>query len=129
MGILSGLPDSFPWFLWDELIPQVEININMLRQSNFAPTTPEYAYLNGTHDYNCHPYSPLGCAVLLHENPDQHSSWSIISIHCWYTGTSMDNYQKFKTWTKEMKLDRICDTVFSNKNTSLSPRLHQHMWW
>ena len=38
VGILSGLPSSFPWSLWDELLPQVEMNGNILRKLNVAPT-------------------------------------------------------------------------------------------
>ena len=39
VGILNGLPDLFHWQLWYELLPQVNININLLRQSNVAPTS------------------------------------------------------------------------------------------
>ena len=48
--ILRDLSASFPWLLWYKLPPQVEININMLRQSNVDPFILSYAYLNGTHD-------------------------------------------------------------------------------
>ena len=36
--ILAGVDDDFPMQLWDKLLPQAEITINLLRQSNATPT-------------------------------------------------------------------------------------------
>ena len=112
MVILSSLLCSFPWLLWYELLPQVDMNINMLRKSNVAPTILEYAHINGPHNCNYHKLAPLGCAVLLHKKPYQRSSCSMPSIHGWYTRTSMENFRDFNNRTKETKLERISDTFF-----------------
>ncbi len=32
LSILAGVADDFPLKLWDKLIPQAEININLLQQ-------------------------------------------------------------------------------------------------
>ena len=52
VGVLRSFPSSFPWLLWDNLIPQVEMNINILRKSNMALTILSYAHLNGLHNNN-----------------------------------------------------------------------------
>ena len=38
ISILSGTDPSFPLSLWDKLLPQAELTVNLLRQSNSTPT-------------------------------------------------------------------------------------------
>ena len=47
LSILAGLPDDFPWSLWDRLLPQAETTLNLLRQSHATPTVSAYAHLYG----------------------------------------------------------------------------------
>ncbi|KAL7516095.1 hypothetical protein ACHAWF_000024, partial [Thalassiosira exigua] len=37
IGVCSGLPQSFPLHQWDELLPQIDMQVNLLRFSNVAP--------------------------------------------------------------------------------------------
>merc|ERR1711966_175860 len=38
ISILAGTDPNFPLKLWDTLLPQTELTLNLLRQSNAAPT-------------------------------------------------------------------------------------------
>jgi hypothetical protein len=38
LSVLAGTADTFPTNLWDRLLPQTEITLNLLRQSNATPT-------------------------------------------------------------------------------------------
>ena len=38
LSILAGVSDAFPNLLWDCLLPQTELTLNLLRQSNIAPS-------------------------------------------------------------------------------------------
>jgi hypothetical protein len=40
--VLSGVDDNFPMRLWDRLLPQTVPTLNLLRQSNVAPTVSAY---------------------------------------------------------------------------------------
>ena len=120
MGVLRSLLCSFPWSLWYELLPQVEMNINMLRRSNVAPTIFEYAHINGPHNYNFHQLAPLGCELLLHKKPSQRSSCSMHSINFWYKDTYMEHFRNFSARTKETKLERISDIFFLNTIPNIS---------
>ena len=62
--ILSGVDSSFPLHLWDRLLPQAEMTLNLLTSKVSA-----WAYLFRPHDYYAIPLEPLGCAVQLHEKP------------------------------------------------------------
>ncbi len=61
-AISAGVDDSFPMQLWDKLVPQT---LNLLRQSNAAPTVSAYQYAHGNFDYNRMPLAPMGCVVQL----------------------------------------------------------------
>ena len=47
LSILAGAADDFPMHLWDRLLPQAEITVNLLRQSNATPTVSAYAHMSG----------------------------------------------------------------------------------
>ena len=74
--MLAGTADNFPPSLWDKLLPQTEITLNLLRQSNATPTVSTYAHLNGPFDYNKMPLAPMGCQVQVHEKTDKRGTWA-----------------------------------------------------
>ncbi|KAL7477419.1 hypothetical protein ACHAW6_003223 [Cyclotella cf. meneghiniana] len=59
--------------LWECLVPQAEMTINLLRQLNVVPKVSVYAYMNGPHDYNKMPLAPLGCSMQVHDKPNNKS--------------------------------------------------------
>jgi hypothetical protein len=63
LSILVGTADSFLLHLWDRLLPQTEITLNLLHQSNATPNVSAYAHLLGPFDYNKMPLAPMGCEV------------------------------------------------------------------
>jgi hypothetical protein len=50
-AILARVDDSFPMQLWDKLLSQTVLTLNLLRQSNVAPTVSAYQYVHGNFDY------------------------------------------------------------------------------
>ena len=60
---MAGVVDNFPLHLWDCLLPQVKIAINLRRQSNAVLTVSAYAHLSGLYDYNKMPLAPMGCTT------------------------------------------------------------------
>ncbi len=74
LSILAGTAESFPLSLWDHLLPQTEITLNLLCQSNATPTVSVYAHLCGPFDYNKMPLAPMGCEVQVHKKTDQHGT-------------------------------------------------------
>jgi hypothetical protein len=70
LSILAGVVLDFPMKLWDKLLPQAKITINLLHQSNTTPTVSAYAHLNGPFNYSKMPLAPMGCQVQVHEKTD-----------------------------------------------------------
>jgi len=71
LSVLAGEAEDFPPALWDRLLPQTGITVNLLRQSNATPTVSAYAHLCGPFDYNKMPLTPMGCTVQVHEKTDK----------------------------------------------------------
>eukprot|EP00804_Cyclotella_cryptica_P021956 CCRYP_000903-RA/>CCRYP_000903-RA protein AED:0.16 eAED:0.16 QI:0/0/0/1/1/1/4/0/960 len=83
LSVLAGVADDFPLKLWDKLLPQAEITLNLLRQSNATPTVSAYAHLNGPFDYNKMPLAPMGCNAQVHEKTDSRGTWAFHSVDGW----------------------------------------------
>ncbi|KAL7490093.1 hypothetical protein ACHAW6_016101 [Cyclotella cf. meneghiniana] len=126
LSILAGTAEDFPLQLWDKLLPQAEITVNLLRQSNSTPTISAYAHMNGPFDYNKMPLAPLGCNVQVHEKTDTRGTWAFHSVDGWYIQTSPEHYRTHKCHIKSTNCDRFSDTVqFQHKritNPSVSAK-------
>ena len=78
IAILAGVDPSFPMNLWDRLIPQAVMTLNLLRQSHKNPSISAYQHVNGTFDYNKMPLAPLGCAVEMHESANRQNHGTLV---------------------------------------------------
>eukprot|EP00804_Cyclotella_cryptica_P027522 CCRYP_007476-RA/>CCRYP_007476-RA protein AED:0.26 eAED:0.26 QI:0/0/0/1/1/1/4/0/582 len=79
VAVISGTADKFPLHLWCQLIPHMERQLNLLRQSNANPKISAYAHLYGPHDYNAAPFAPLGMEALAHDKPHRRKTYA---QHC-----------------------------------------------
>jgi hypothetical protein len=61
--------------LWDKLLPQTILTLNLFRQSNVAPTVSAWQYVYQPFDYNKMPLAPMGCAVQIHKSNEQQGTW------------------------------------------------------
>jgi hypothetical protein len=66
---LSSVDPSFPMHLWDRLLPQAEITLNLLRTSRLHPQLSAAAHYHGLVDYNKTGFAPPGCKIIAHEIP------------------------------------------------------------
>jgi len=125
LSVLAQVPDDFPLKLWDKLLPQMEITLNLLRQSNATPTVSAYAHLNGPFNYNKMPLAPMGCNAHIHEKTNSRGTWAFHSVDRWCINTSPDHYQTHRCYIKSTNSDHLSDTVqFFHKhitNRSLTP--------
>jgi hypothetical protein len=110
--ILAGIDSLFPMSLWDPLVPQAVITLNLLRQANKMPSVSAYEFVNGKFDYNKFPLAPPGCAVEKHESTNRQNTWDPYSLSSWYLGMSTEHYRCHKIFCKKMRSERISDMVF-----------------
>jgi hypothetical protein len=111
-AILAGVDDSFPMQLWDKLLPQTVLTLNLLRQSNVAPTLSAYQYVHGNFDYNKMPLAPMGWAVQLYESINRRRTWADNSTDGWYLGTSNKHNRCHIIYVKKTRRKDIRHSIF-----------------
>ena len=67
ISILAGISDYFTRNLWDLLLPQTEMSLNLLRQSKTNSNISLWEAFNGEFNYNHAPLVPMGCRVNIHK--------------------------------------------------------------
>jgi hypothetical protein len=86
---LSSFDPSFPMHLWDRLLPQAEITLNLLRTSRLHPQLSAAAHYNGLVDYNKTAFAPPGCKIIAHERPGKRRTWAPHGQHGYSLGPAM----------------------------------------
>jgi hypothetical protein len=72
---ISSVDPAFPLHLWDRLLPQAEITLNLLRSSRLHPQLSAAAHFHGLVDYNKTAFAPPGCKIISHEKPGKRRTW------------------------------------------------------
>ncbi len=91
-AIIAGVDDNFPMNLWDRLLPQAVLTLNLLQQSNIARTVSAYQYIHLAFDYNKMPLAPMGCAAQIHKRSEKRGSWAANLVDGWYLRTTPEHY-------------------------------------
>jgi hypothetical protein len=65
--------------LWDRILPQAEITLNLLRSSRLHPQLSAAAHYHGLIDYNNTAFGPSGCKIIAHENHHKGAHWPLMA--------------------------------------------------
>ncbi len=112
ISILSGRSPTMPMHLWCQLLPQIKCQLLLLCQSKANPNILAYAHVHGHHNYNRHPFVPIGMEALAHDRPHKRR---LFAQHCrkaFVLGTSTEHYQCWKFWLVTMRATRISGKAF-----------------
>jgi hypothetical protein len=115
---LAGLcttDPNFPLYLWNKLIDQAIISLNLLHQSQINPRLSAYAQVHGNFDFNrTPPMAPTpGTKCISHVKPDKCKSWDLHGDLGWYIGPVMEHYRCWKVHITKTNAERTTDTNFS----------------
>jgi hypothetical protein len=108
---LCSLDPRFPLHLWDRLLPQAVITLNLLRGSRINPKQSAWAQYNGQFDFDRTPLGPPGCRVLVHVKPAVRETFAPHAVDGWYIGPALESYRCYKVWIWESQRERVCDTL------------------
>ena len=111
IAILCSCDPSFPLHLWDRLLPQAVITLNLLRTSTINDRLSAYAQVHGAFNFSSTPLGPPGTKVIVHEKPSQRGTWSPHGVEGWYLGPALDHYRNFVVYIPSTKSIRISDTL------------------
>lgn len=125
-GLCSADPD-FDLALWDHLIPQADMTLNLLRSSAINPQISAYEQMEGPYDYSKHPIHRPGCKVVSLVAPDNRGPYSPHGDIGYYLGPALDHYRCFHVWIPKTRAHRITDSIsFHPFNKLLHGQLDPH---
>jgi hypothetical protein len=96
-GLATVDPD-LPAHLWDSLLPQVEITLNLLRASRLHPQLSAAAHYHGLINDNKTTFGPPGCKIIAHEKPAQRHTWPSHGQPGWSLGPDMHHYRCYNVY-------------------------------
>jgi hypothetical protein len=121
-GLASVDPD-FPLHLWDYLLPQAEMTLNLLRKSRQHPRLSSAAHYHGMVDYNKTVFSPPGCKIIAHEKPSQWQTWEPHDQHGYSLGPTMHHYSCKNVYITSTATKKIVDTLEFFPHNSPMPQI------
>jgi hypothetical protein len=108
---LSSVDPSFPMHLWDRLLSQVEITLNLLRTSQLHPQLSAATHFHGLVDYKKADSAPPGCKIIAHEKPGKRRTWAPQGQHGYSLGSAMHHYRCQNVYITTTASERIVDTL------------------
>jgi hypothetical protein len=97
--------------LWDRLLPQAVITLNMLRTSRINPKLSAATHIFGQYDFNRAPMAPPGTRIIAHETPSRRRTWAPHGQDGWYIGPALEHYRCYTVYITKTRGDRIVETV------------------
>jgi hypothetical protein len=116
---LSSVDPSFPMHLWDRLLPQAEITLNLLRTSHLHPQLSAAAHYHGLVDYSKTAFASPGCKIIAHEKPGKRRTWAPRGQHGYSLGPAMHHYPCQNVYISTTASERIV------KNLEFFPHHYQ----
>jgi len=84
---LCSMDKHFPIHLWDCLLPQAKLTLNLLCSSHLSPWLSSWAQMHGPFDINHTSIAPHGICIIIHENQAYiavgHPMVSMVGISAW----------------------------------------------
>jgi hypothetical protein len=108
---LSSVDPNFPLHLWDRLLPQAEITLNLLRTSRLHPQLSTAAHFHGLVDYNKTAFAPPGCKIIAHTKPGKRCTWEPHGQYGYSLGPAMHHYRCQNVYISATASERIVDTL------------------
>jgi hypothetical protein len=97
--------------LWDILLPQAVITLNMLRTSRINPKLSAATHIYGQYDFNRAPMAPPGTRIIAHEKPNRRQTWAPHGQDGWYIGPALEHYRCYTVYITKTRGERVVETV------------------
>jgi hypothetical protein len=73
---LCSTDKAFPMHMWDRLLPQAILTLNMLHKSRMNPKISAAKHLYGQYEYNRVTMAPPGTVIIAHKTPNCRRTWA-----------------------------------------------------
>jgi hypothetical protein len=108
---LSTVDKAFPLQLWDDLLQQAQITLNLLRKARINNKLSAYEILEGPFNFNKTPLAPPGTKAIIYNSPDKRSSWGVHGTDAYYVGPALEHYRCYKFFVPETRAYRIAQAA------------------
>jgi hypothetical protein len=112
--LIAGLCSTdiyFPMHLWDRILTQAVMTLNMLRTSRINPKLSAATHIFGQYDFNRVPMAPPGTRIIAHETPGRRRTWAPHGQDGWYIGPALEHYRCYTVYITKTRSNRIVETV------------------
>jgi hypothetical protein len=103
---LCSTNSDFPLNLWDKLLPQCLLTLNLLRRSRINPQLSSEAHMNGAFKFNQTSLALPGTKVLIDKKPEVRGTCAPHDIEGWYLGSSTRHYRCYRAWAWNTNAER-----------------------
>ena len=108
---MAGVDPEFPKYMWDTLLQQTELTINLLHQATINPIMSAWDYFNAPFDYAATPLGPLGSRVTIHNTVNTRRSQEKRGQEGFYIGPELQHYWCLTVFDSKTKHVSISDIV------------------
>jgi hypothetical protein len=108
---LCSTDKSFPMHLWDRLLPQAVITLNILRTSRINPKISAATHIYGQYDFNRAPMAPPGTRIIARETSNRRRAWAPHGQYGWYIRPALEHYRCYTVYTTKTRGERVVETV------------------
>ena len=98
---------NLPLHMFEQLVEQAELTLNLLRGSPFSPHVSAWHALRGPFSYAKTPLAPPGIKIVCFETPAKRLSWSTHGVDGFYVGPALDHYRCFKVYITSTRATRV----------------------
>jgi hypothetical protein len=123
---LCSTDKSFPMHLWDRLLPQAVMTLNMLRTSRTNPKLSSATHIFGQYDFNRAPMAPPGTRTIAHDTPGRRRTWAPHGQDGWYNVPALEHYRCYMVYITTTRSNRIVETVISPPQKLILPFPSSH---
>ena len=123
---LNGVDENFPISCWCQIVSQMELTLNLLRQSNIVPAISVYAHVHGENDYMRNPFAPIGCRVEVHVKTDNTTEGRGKCIANWGSALARQWNITGATRSTSQEPGQLESAIRFTSNTSTSPTQQYH---
>ena len=81
---IAFLPPTFPITLWCNLLPQIDLSVNIVRKCRQNPLLSARAAMEGKYHFDSTSIAPAGSELLMHENPGRRRTFGYNTKKAWY---------------------------------------------
>ena len=102
----------FFFYLWNHLLPQFNMTLNMLRRSELKSYISAYEQVDGIQIFERTLLEPLGCKVQIHKKNHKRLTYAPHSVDVWYRGPEYYHYICYTCYSIDTEGETTPDKIY-----------------